>query len=193
MSFPHVLAQSLSPHVCQCGYWWRNTSTNSPLSFQPQHFKYGWNYVEDYLLSVKVLLSWKKSPIFTEPATVSESPWMIPVGMYRSSINAATQPCMNVCVCAWSCLRLLAAANSFNHKEFFTKVGLAGKSGDDVKKAFAIIDQDKSGFIEEDELKWEPSVTPSVWIQNDAVGSFGKRSWFETCDHLNVRNTCCSL
>lgn len=48
---------------------------------------------------------------------------------------------------------LLTAADSFNHKGFFDKVGLAGKSQDDIKKAFAIIDQDKSGFIEEDELK----------------------------------------
>uniref|UniRef100_A0A4W6CF86 Parvalbumin n=1 Tax=Lates calcarifer TaxID=8187 RepID=A0A4W6CF86_LATCA len=50
-------------------------------------------------------------------------------------------------------LRLLSAADSFKHKDFFVKVGLAGKSDDDVKKAFAVIDQDKSGFIEEDELK----------------------------------------
>lgn len=45
------------------------------------------------------------------------------------------------------------AADSFKHKDFFAKVGLAGKSADDIKKAFAVIDQDKSGFIEEDELK----------------------------------------
>ncbi|XP_061765062.1 parvalbumin beta-like [Nerophis ophidion] len=45
------------------------------------------------------------------------------------------------------------AADSFKHKEFFAKVGLAGKSADAIKKAFAVIDQDKSGFIEEDELK----------------------------------------
>lgn len=48
---------------------------------------------------------------------------------------------------------LLVAADSFNHKSFFAKVGLAGKSKDDIVKAFGIIDQDKSGFIEEDELK----------------------------------------
>ncbi|XP_057717494.1 parvalbumin beta-like [Corythoichthys intestinalis] len=44
-------------------------------------------------------------------------------------------------------------AGSFDHKKFFKACGLAGKSLDDLKKAFAIIDQDKSGFIEEDELK----------------------------------------
>ncbi|KAJ0060104.1 hypothetical protein NL108_003940, partial [Boleophthalmus pectinirostris] len=43
-------------------------------------------------------------------------------------------------------------ADSFNYRDFFAKVGLAGKSADDIKKAFAVIDQDKSGFIEEDEL-----------------------------------------
>ncbi|XP_046894629.1 parvalbumin beta 3 isoform X1 [Hypomesus transpacificus] len=45
------------------------------------------------------------------------------------------------------------AADSFNYKTFFAKVGLSAKSPEDIKKAFFIIDQDKSGFIEEDELK----------------------------------------
>ncbi|KAM9346192.1 parvalbumin beta-like [Symphorus nematophorus] len=44
-------------------------------------------------------------------------------------------------------------AGTFDHKKFFKACGLSGKSSDDVKKAFAVIDQDKSGFIEEDELK----------------------------------------
>ncbi|KAJ8384040.1 hypothetical protein AAFF_G00212840 [Aldrovandia affinis] len=44
-------------------------------------------------------------------------------------------------------------AGSFNHKKFFAKVGLAGKTPAEIKKAFEIIDQDKSGFVEEDELK----------------------------------------
>ncbi|XP_060884388.1 parvalbumin beta-like [Labrus mixtus] len=50
-------------------------------------------------------------------------------------------------------LAACAAADSFNHKEFFAKIGMSSKSADDIKKAFAVIDQDKSGFIEEDELK----------------------------------------
>ncbi|XP_023958134.1 parvalbumin beta [Trachemys scripta elegans] len=45
------------------------------------------------------------------------------------------------------------AADSFNYKSFFSKVGLKGKSTDQVKKIFGILDQDKSGFIEEDELQ----------------------------------------
>ncbi|XP_062388224.1 parvalbumin beta-like [Sardina pilchardus] len=56
-----------------------------------------------------------------------------------------------------------SAADSFDHKSFFAKVGLSGKSADDVKKAFYIIDQDKSGFIEEDELK--------LFLQNFKAGA----------------------
>lgn len=44
------------------------------------------------------------------------------------------------------------AADSFDHKKFFQMVGLKKKSADDVKKVFHILDKDKSGFIEEDEL-----------------------------------------
>nr|CAQ68366.1 parvalbumin [Sardinops sagax] len=50
-------------------------------------------------------------------------------------------------------LEACKAADSFDHKAFFHKVGMSGKSADELKKAFAIIDQDKSGFIEEEELK----------------------------------------
>ncbi|CAL8313989.1 unnamed protein product [Arctogadus glacialis] len=46
-----------------------------------------------------------------------------------------------------------AAADSFNYKTFFKACGLAAKSHEEVKKAFFVIDQDQSGFIEEDELK----------------------------------------
>ena len=53
----------------------------------------------------------------------------------------------------WLLFSPLTDADSFKYKEFFAKVGLAAKSADDIKKAFAVIDQDKSGFIEEDELK----------------------------------------
>ncbi|XP_004456442.1 parvalbumin alpha [Dasypus novemcinctus] len=51
-------------------------------------------------------------------------------------------------------LEAFAAAGSFNHKKFIQMVGLKKKSPDDVKKAFHILDKDKSGFIEVDELRF---------------------------------------
>lgn len=52
------------------------------------------------------------------------------------------------------CLRCaFSAADSFEYKAFFKACGLSSKSADEVKKAFLIIDQDNSGFIEEEELK----------------------------------------
>ncbi|XP_054998412.1 parvalbumin alpha isoform X1 [Sorex araneus] len=49
-------------------------------------------------------------------------------------------------------LAAFAGVDSFDHKKFFQMVGLKGKSAEDVKKVFQILDKDKSGFIEEDEL-----------------------------------------
>ncbi|XP_034395983.1 parvalbumin beta-like [Cyclopterus lumpus] len=56
-----------------------------------------------------------------------------------------------------------AAADSFDHKKFFKACGMAGKSAEEVKKAFYIIDQDNSGFIEEEELK--------LFLQNFSAGA----------------------
>uniref|UniRef100_A0A3P9L5W0 Parvalbumin n=1 Tax=Oryzias latipes TaxID=8090 RepID=A0A3P9L5W0_ORYLA len=56
-----------------------------------------------------------------------------------------------------------AAADSFDYKKFFKACGLASKSADEVKKAFATIDQDNSGFIEEEELK--------LFLQNFSAGA----------------------
>ncbi|XP_037544791.1 parvalbumin 6 [Nematolebias whitei] len=51
-------------------------------------------------------------------------------------------------------LDAFAAADSFDHKKFFEMVGLKTKSFSDVKKVFAVLDADNSGFIEEEELKF---------------------------------------
>lgn len=48
---------------------------------------------------------------------------------------------------------LISAADSFDYKTFFVKVGLNSKSKDQLAQVFGILDQDRSGFIEEDELK----------------------------------------
>uniref|UniRef100_A0A8C8BLC0 Parvalbumin n=1 Tax=Otus sunia TaxID=257818 RepID=A0A8C8BLC0_9STRI len=45
------------------------------------------------------------------------------------------------------------AAHSFDYKTIFVKVGLNSKSKDQLTKAFGILDQDRSDFTEEDELK----------------------------------------
>lgn len=57
--------------------------------------------------------------------------------------------------CPWLCsLSLSTAPDSFCPKKFFQLCGLSKKSPQDVKKVFSILDNDASGFIEEEELKW---------------------------------------
>ncbi|KFQ60800.1 Parvalbumin beta, partial [Pelecanus crispus] len=50
-------------------------------------------------------------------------------------------------------LQSCQAADSFDYKTFFVKVGLNSKSKDQLTKVFRILDQDRSAFIEENELK----------------------------------------
>lgn len=69
---------------------------------------------------------------------IDSGPWS-PKLSYKQAVHG-----INMCV---------PAADSFDYKVFFKACGLASKSAEDVKKAFAIIDQDNSGFIEEEELK----------------------------------------
>lgn len=69
--------------------------------------------------------------------------------------NARTPPSLIFPIPSPTFFNLLlppTAADSFDHKRFFQMVGLKKKSPDDVKKVFHILDKDKSGFIEEDEL-----------------------------------------
>lgn len=66
-------------------------------------------------------------------------------------ITRAHFPCL--CVCDIKAVALLSDAGTFEHKKFFKACGLSGKSDADLKAAFDKIDQDKSGFIEEEELK----------------------------------------
>ncbi|XP_063286411.1 parvalbumin beta-like [Pelobates fuscus] len=50
-------------------------------------------------------------------------------------------------------IALQSVQQAFDYKTFFAKVGLSGKSPDQVKQVFEIIDRDRSGYIEEDELQ----------------------------------------
>uniref|UniRef100_A0A672PLP9 Parvalbumin n=1 Tax=Sinocyclocheilus grahami TaxID=75366 RepID=A0A672PLP9_SINGR len=43
--------------------------------------------------------------------------------------------------------------DSFSLKTFFATVGLSKKSPPEIEKVFKMLDQDKSGFIEQDELQ----------------------------------------
>ncbi|KFM12339.1 Parvalbumin beta, partial [Aptenodytes forsteri] len=64
------------------------------------------------------------------------------------------------------------AADSFDYKTFFVKVGLNFKSKDQLTKVFGILDQDSSSFIEEDELNTEyislicPLTFNTLFLQN---------------------------
>ncbi|XP_035469767.1 parvalbumin 9 [Scophthalmus maximus] len=44
--------------------------------------------------------------------------------------------------------------DSFCHKKFFSLCGLSSKTPKEVQDVFQILDDDKSGFIEESELKY---------------------------------------
>uniref|UniRef100_A0A8C6TNQ1 Parvalbumin n=1 Tax=Neogobius melanostomus TaxID=47308 RepID=A0A8C6TNQ1_9GOBI len=53
-----------------------------------------------------------------------------------------------------SALKDCQAPDSFSPKKFFQLCGLSKKSPAEIKKVFAILDNDNSGFIEEEELKF---------------------------------------
>uniref|UniRef100_A0A3B4WWP2 Parvalbumin n=1 Tax=Seriola lalandi dorsalis TaxID=1841481 RepID=A0A3B4WWP2_SERLL len=47
----------------------------------------------------------------------------------------------------------LSQEDSFSPKMFFKTVGLSKKSPTEIERVFKILDQDKSGYIEQDELQ----------------------------------------
>ncbi|KAJ7305872.1 hypothetical protein JRQ81_010238 [Phrynocephalus forsythii] len=51
-------------------------------------------------------------------------------------------------------LRECQAPDSFNYKKFFQTTGMTKKSSSQIKDIFRFLDNDQSGFIEEDELKY---------------------------------------
>lgn len=47
----------------------------------------------------------------------------------------------------------ISAKDSFSPKTFFATLGLSKKTPSEIEKVFKMLDQDKSGFIEQDELQ----------------------------------------
>ncbi|ETE59424.1 hypothetical protein L345_14842, partial [Ophiophagus hannah] len=46
--------------------------------------------------------------------------------------------------------------DSFNHRKFFQIIGMSKKSSSQIKDIFQILDFNQNGFIEGNELKFEP-------------------------------------
>ncbi|XP_069547455.1 parvalbumin, thymic-like [Brachyistius frenatus] len=62
-----------------------------------------------------------------------------------------------------SAINACKAKDSFSPKMFFKTVGLSNKSPSEIEGVFKILDQDKSGFIEQDELQ--------LFLQNFSKGA----------------------
>ncbi|XP_053496175.1 parvalbumin, thymic-like [Ictalurus furcatus] len=62
-----------------------------------------------------------------------------------------------------SAINACKAKDSFSPKTFFATLGLSKKTPSEIEKVFKMLDQDQSGFIEQDELQ--------LFLQNFSKGA----------------------
>lgn len=61
----------------------------------------------------------------------------------------------------------ISAKDSFSPKMFFKAVGLSKKTPSEIERVFKILDQDKSGYIEQDELQLSyTQSTPNIYNEH---------------------------
>ncbi|XP_056380079.1 parvalbumin alpha-like [Hyla sarda] len=76
-------------------------------------------------------------------------------------------------------VRAFSAPDSFNPKKFFQLCGLKSKSKGDMEKVFKILDQNVSGYIEEDEL---PFLLMHFSHKARALSAKETKHMLSTCD-----------
>ncbi|KAI4880500.1 hypothetical protein NFI96_012341 [Prochilodus magdalenae] len=71
---------------------------------------------------------------------------------------------------------IFSAKDSFSPKTFFATVGLSKRSVPEIEKVFKLLDQDKSGYIEQDELQLSnlflsTFASTTLFLQNFSKGA----------------------
>lgn len=76
---------------------------------------------------------------------------------------------------------LLAAKDSFSPNVFFKTVGLSKKTPAEIEKVFKILDQDKSGYIEQDELQLSATC---LWFCSYRSSCVMADKWISLCVYV---------
>jgi len=88
-----------------------------------------------------------KCDIFGQPPTILSCHSVFDLSPPHAPVPRAHSISFSASLCA------IVAPGTFDFRSFFARVGLTGSSEADGEKVFAVLDQDNSGYIEEEELK----------------------------------------